>query len=101
MLKDYYAILGIPREASVIDITRAYRQKAMIHHPDRNGSHTAMLEINEAFEILSNPESRQQYDHAFFHQEDRQARQQAERMAATARKRAADYAKTWALFETW
>jgi len=63
---DYYRILGVPRNASADEIKSAFRKLALKYHPDRNpGNKEAeakFKEINEAYEILSNPEKRQMYD---------------------------------------
>src|SRR5438093_6165289 len=64
--KDYYAVLGVPKNASEADIKRAYRKLARSHHPDLNpGDKTAeakFKEINEANEVLGDPEKRRKYD---------------------------------------
>ncbi len=66
MAKDYYEILGVPRDASPDEIKRRYRELVMKYHPDlhKNDPEAAkrMAEINEAYEVLSNPEKRTQYD---------------------------------------
>jgi molecular chaperone DnaJ len=65
MPADYYEILGIPRDASKEDIKRAYRRLARKYHPDVNkeqGAEERFKEINRAYEILAEPESRARYD---------------------------------------
>jgi DnaJ-class molecular chaperone len=62
---DYYQTLGISKTASDVEIKNAYRKKALEWHPDRNKSPEATAkfkEINEAYEILSNPQKKQSYD---------------------------------------
>jgi len=62
---DYYAILGIPRSASVEDIRRAYREAALRLHPDKNPGEEAaelFLQVNRAYEVLSDGEQRSAYD---------------------------------------
>jgi curved DNA-binding protein CbpA len=62
---DPYAVLGIPRDASDQQVQRAYRQLAKRYHPDLHpdaGSSLQMLRVNQAWETLSNPRSRAQYD---------------------------------------
>ena len=65
-VKDYYDILGVPRGASEKEIKAAYRKLARQHHPDVNQDDTAaeekFKEINEAHEVLSDPEKRKKYD---------------------------------------
>lgn len=64
--KDYYAILGVPRTATQADIKKAFRRLARQYHPDKNpGDKTAeqrFKDINEAHEVLSDPDKRKLYD---------------------------------------
>lgn len=63
MAKDYYQILGVGREASADDIKQAFRKLAHQHHPDKAGGDSQRFkEINEAYQVLSDPAKRQQYD---------------------------------------
>lgn len=66
--KDYYRILNVPRNASADEIKRAFRKLAFEYHPDlNNGDPNAerkFKEINEAYEVLSNPQKRAVYDMA-------------------------------------
>lgn len=64
--KDYYKILGVARGASADDIKKAFRKLARKHHPDVNPgdkkAEAKFKEINEAYEVLSDPEKRNKYD---------------------------------------
>ncbi|HYS18178.1 MAG TPA: J domain-containing protein [Candidatus Binatia bacterium] len=66
--RDYYEVLGLPHTASADDIKRAYRQLARKHHPDlqpaaeRARAAERFKEINEAYEVLSDPDKRGKYD---------------------------------------
>jgi curved DNA-binding protein len=66
--RDYYEVLGVPRTATADDIKRAYRQLARKHHPDlqpaaeRSQAAERFKEINEAYEVLSDPDKRGKYD---------------------------------------
>jgi len=66
MGKDYYKILGVDKSSSVDEIKKAYRKLALKYHPDKTkGDKEAekkFKEINEAYQILSNPAKKQQYD---------------------------------------
>ena len=63
MPKDYYEILGVPRNSSDDEIKRAYRKLAPQYHPDKNkGDDKKFKEINEAYQVLGNQEKREQYD---------------------------------------
>ncbi len=60
--KDYYDVLGISKSASADEIKTAYRRAAVEHHPDRGGDEAKFKEINEAYEVLKDPDKRQRYD---------------------------------------
>src|SRR5260370_2244539 len=64
--RDYYEVLGVPRTASEDDIRKEYRKLARKHHPDVNPSDKSaeekFKEINEAYEVLSDPDKRKRYD---------------------------------------
>jgi len=66
--RDYYEVLGVPRTATPEEIKRAYRKLARKHHPDlqppgeRTSASERFKEINEANEVLSDPEKRAKYD---------------------------------------
>jgi curved DNA-binding protein len=63
---DYYKILGLDKNATADDIRKAYRKMARKHHPDLNPNdkeaHKKFQQINEANEVLSDPEKRKKYD---------------------------------------
>ena len=63
--KDYYKILGVGKTADAKTIKQAYRRLAQKYHPDKNPSKEAagrFREVNEAYEVLSDPEKRKRYD---------------------------------------
>jgi curved DNA-binding protein len=63
--KDYYAILGVKKDASQDDIQKAYRKLARKYHPDVNKAPEAEVkfkEVGEAYEVLKDEEKRQKYD---------------------------------------
>jgi molecular chaperone DnaJ len=63
MEKNYYDILGVSKSSSAEDIKRAFRKKAHEHHPDKGGgSAEKFKEVNEAYQVLSDTQKRQQYD---------------------------------------
>ncbi|KAF9567663.1 hypothetical protein CPC08DRAFT_814158 [Agrocybe pediades] len=60
--KDYYKILDVSRDADAKTIKKAFRKQAKKAHPDKGGSEAKMALLNEAYEVLSNPELRQRFD---------------------------------------
>lgn len=55
-------MLGVSKGASADEIKKAFRRAAIEHHPDKGGDESKFKEVNEAYEVLSNPEKRQRYD---------------------------------------
>lgn len=63
--RDYYEVLGVSKTASAEEMKRAYRKLALEWHPDRNktaGANEKFKEINEAYQVLSDPQKKQTYD---------------------------------------
>merc|ERR1712001_552178 len=69
--KDYYKILGVSKDANDDEIKKAYRKRALVHHPDRHSSASEdenkeaekkFKEIGEAYGVLSDPKKRARYD---------------------------------------
>src|SRR5437764_14875239 len=64
--RDYYEVLGVSRDASSEEITKAYRKLVMQYHPDRTGgdkdAEVRFKEVAEAHEVLRDPDKRQRYD---------------------------------------
>jgi len=59
---DYYALLGVPRDASAADIRRAYRHLTLTKHPDKGGDPDEFARISHAYEVLSDRDKRANYD---------------------------------------
>src|SRR5580700_4562474 len=63
--RDFYEILGVSRTATQDEIQRAYRKLARANHPDVNkdpGAEERFKEISEAYDVLSDPQTRRRYD---------------------------------------
>ena len=61
-MKNYYDVLGVNEDSTSADITKAYKNLAKKHHPDRGGDQTKFQEINEAHYTLKNSQKRHDYD---------------------------------------
>ena len=68
MTRDFYEVLGVSKSASIDEIKKAYRKLALKYHPDTNGNidnpeaDKKFKEISEAYQVLSDPQKRTQYD---------------------------------------
>lgn len=71
-LIDYYSVLRVPPRASAMEIKKSYRKLVLIYHPDRNTQGeqftSYFLELQEAYEILSDPDKRRAYDEQYIFQ---------------------------------
>jgi len=61
-MDDYYSVLDIGKEASAEEIKKAFRRLAHEHHPDKGGTDAKFKKINEAYQVLSDPDKRRHYD---------------------------------------
>jgi DnaJ family protein A protein 2 len=61
-VRKFYDLLELTPDASITDIKKAYRKQALKHHPDKGGDPEMFKKINEAYEVLSDPEKRKRYE---------------------------------------
>lgn len=102
-MPDYYALLGISTAADRAAIQRAYRAQARRYHPDRGGSHETMVQLNEAYFVLSDPQRRAEYDR-WRTEQDAQTTSggwDQSSSAQEAKAEAQDYPDEWDAFERW
>ena len=89
--RDYYEVLEVSRDADADQIKKAYRKLAIKHHPDKNpndkSAEEKFKELGEAYEILSNPQSRAAYDQYGHNAFDPRARRSGRRLRARRRRR--------------
>ena len=69
-MADYYSILGVAKSATADEIKKAYRKLASQHHPDKGGDTKKFQEIQTAYDTLSDPDKRAQYDNPRPHMEE-------------------------------
>jgi curved DNA-binding protein CbpA len=100
-MHDYYSILRVPQNANSEILKQAYRKRAVECHPDRGGSHEQMILVNEAWLILSNPNTRSHYDSAIKDKNNGAAQRAAQKDAQENQQKAQDYPKKWADFNKW
>lgn len=99
-LKDYYGLLRIPPSATISDIHKAYWLQASRCHPDKGGSHEAMVLLVEAWKILSDPNKRSRYDQLLKYRQDGWHSKKFNDDVQNAHKRAqGDSSRSWAEFE--
>jgi len=63
--RDYYEVLGVKKDASEREIKKAYHKLSQVYHPDKNSAEDAsekFIEISNAYQVLSDPDSRKKYD---------------------------------------
>lgn len=97
----YYDLLGVPADVDAAALKKAFRAAAFEHHPDRGGSHARMVELNAAYQVLSDSASRAAYDAWLAAGQSPAADDEARKQTQEARQRAEEYPSEWADFVEW
>jgi curved DNA-binding protein CbpA len=98
---NYYGVLGVQQSATVSEIHKAYWHLASRCHPDKGGRHEDMVQLVEAWKILSDPDKRARYDQLLKYRHDGWRSRQFNDDVQDARKHAKDDAvRSWAEFES-
>jgi len=101
LVTDYYAVLRVSPDADQATIWRAFRRRAAQCHPDCGGSHRDMVQVNEAWAILSDPRARARYDESRRPTTSLAVRQSFEFDQERAREQAEHYPRRWSEYEQW
>jgi curved DNA-binding protein CbpA len=98
--KNYYRLLEVSPSAPASEIHKAYWRQASRFHPDKGGNHEAMLQVVEAWKILSDPVKRSRYDQLLKYQHEGWQSRKFNNDVLNARKRAKEHSsRTWEEFE--
>ena len=111
-MTDHYKILGLTHQATLTDIKKAFRQKALQYHPDKNknsDAHETFIKIIQAYEVLSNTSKRRQYDYlydkyvlnkrtTYTQQKEVQWQETVKKATETGKQKGEQYAKNFDLF---
>jgi DnaJ domain len=101
MERDHYQVLGVDPNVGPAALSSAFRRRVMACHPDRGGSHEETVRVNEAWEILRDPDKRRRYDKARANPGSAFAQEAAAADARSAHQQAEQYPRRWADFEAW
>jgi curved DNA-binding protein CbpA len=100
-LFDPYKVLGISPAASAAEVKAAFRRKCKQCHPDMGGTHQQMIEVLEAWEVLSSPTTRMEYDRTQASPEEASIKVRWDSVAEELKSKVQHYPKTWSQFERW
>ncbi len=100
-IPDYYSILGVSPDSDFSALKQAFKHKAGEAHPDHGGTHEAMVTLNEAWSILSDPATRERYDATRKSPNNRDIYESSATDQKEAKERSANYKKNWNEFSQW